>query len=142
MSVHIAAHCPGNCAQHPLTDSLIVRMRSGARWGDILYVPPTVEDEMRVEEYVREIVPTRESMKMKAYADMIERMAKQKKITKAMRPCKWLYLEEDGKTYSKHLTGAHCWAWEYVDPKTGKVEHPHTCKHLHPNEFGWRSEWD
>lgn len=136
---HSAASCPGNCARHPLTTPLISRMMSGVRWGDILYAPKTEEESARDEEFVRDYEKSRESVKMRTYAQMQSKLPKKGKI---MRPCKWMYMNEDGKTYSQHITGAQCWAWEYVDPKTGKHETPHTCKHLHPNEFGWRDEWN
>jgi hypothetical protein len=40
------------------------------------------------------------------------------------------------------LTGSECWAHEYHDPRTKALKTPHTCKRLHPNEDGWRDEWD
>jgi len=76
-------------------------------------------------------------------------------IRKIQEPCKWLYLDEKapkhewrttrtGKReppYRLHLTGAECWAFEYHDPKTGKLQIKHTCDHLHPGEEGWCAEW-
>ena len=136
---HSARHCYGNCAQHPLVDPTICRMmHTGARWGDILYVPMSEAQETEAVEYMRDIEKTCDSHKMKAYALMVERLKKDK----VLKPCKWLYLNADGRTYSKHLTGAQCWAWEYVDPKTKKTEHPHTCKHCHPGEAEWHAAWD
>ena len=77
-------------------------------------------------------------------------------IRKVQEPCKWLYLDEkaprhewrtlrDGKReppYRPYLTGAECWAFEYHDPKTGKLQVKHTCDHLHPGEEGWMTNWD
>lgn len=135
---HSAALCPGNCAIHPLSDPMIVRLSSGARWGDVLYAPKTADEIVAEEEYMRDYEKVRESVKMRTYAQMQGSLRK----GKIMRPCKWMYMNDDGKSYSKHLTGAQCWAWEYTDPKTGKTECPHTCKYLHSNEFGWRDEWN
>lgn len=78
------------------------------------------------------------------------------RIRKVQEPCKWLYLDEkapksewwrtrDGKLnppYRPHLTGGECWAFEYHDPKTGKLQVKHTCDRLHPGEEGWCSEWN
>jgi len=127
--------CPGKCLRHPLADELVIRMESGVRWGDILYVPEKAIDE----EYIREYEKIRDSSKMRTYAHMQGKLTHKNKI---MRPCKWVYLNVEDNTYSTHLSGAQCWAWEYDDPRTGKRECPHTCKHLHPNEFGWRDEWN
>jgi hypothetical protein len=114
-------------------------MSSGARWGDIILTAPRTSEEIAAEEaYVTELALSKESVKMRTYAQTQASVRR----GKVMKPCKWLYLNEDGKTYSEHLTGAQCWAWEYVDPKTGKTQCPHTCKHLHPGEFGWRDEWE
>ena len=77
-------------------------------------------------------------------------------IDKMDEPCRWLYCDESvpkskWKMNAKgeycapvvnHLTGAHCWAHEYQDPKTKLWHKPHACKRLHPNEDGWRDEWD
>ena len=77
-------------------------------------------------------------------------------IRKIQEPCKWLYLDEkapkfewqttrDGKReppHRPHLTGAECWAYEYHDPKTGKLQVKHTCDRLHPGEEGWMTEWN
>jgi hypothetical protein len=74
---------------------------------------------------------------------------------KIQRPCKWLYCDDkapksqwhkdkDGKLCAPrrdHMTGAECWAWEYVDPKTKQHKKPHTCPYLHPGEPGWCKEW-
>ena len=79
----------------------------------------------------------------------------QRAIGKVDEPCRWLYCDE---TAPKHLwtknakgescapvrqalTGAACWAHEYVHPKSGLLLKPHTCKRLHPNEDGWRPVW-
>jgi hypothetical protein len=138
-TVHRADQCYGNCSLHPLVDKTIARMmHSSALWGDILYVPMTAEKEAEIVEYARDLDKLCESHKMKAYALLVDRMKK----GKTLKPCKWLYLNEDGKTYSKHLTGAQCWAWEYIDPKTGKVEKPHSCKHLHPGDHDWCDAWN
>lgn len=78
------------------------------------------------------------------------------RIRKIQEPCKWLYLDEKapkhewrrtrtGKMeppYRPHLSGAECWAFEYHDPKTGKLQIKHTCDHLHPGEEGWHEEWN
>ena len=77
-------------------------------------------------------------------------------IGKVDEPCKWLYCNEKAPKHlwTKNargqlcaplqvgLSGAECWAHEYHDPKSKRLETPHTCKRLHPNEDGWRDEWD
>ena len=77
-------------------------------------------------------------------------------IDKIDEPCKWLYCNEKAPKHLwtknnrgqlcapllQGLSGAECWAHEYHDPKSKKLEKPHTCKRLHPNEDGWRDEWD
>ena len=77
-------------------------------------------------------------------------------IGKVDEPCKWLYCNEKAPKHLwtknsrgqlcapllQGLSGAECWAHEYHDPKSKKLEKPHTCKRLHPNEDGWRDEWD
>lgn len=142
ISSHSSRHCPGNCSIHPLTDSMIVRMMSGVRWGDIIYaVPKTEAEKVAEEEYIRDFEVIQASSRMRAYAQRQERVVAVTKKKKIERPCKWLYIKEDN-TYSKHLTGACCWAWEYTDPKTGRRETPRTCTHIHPDEFLWRSEWN
>jgi len=81
---------------------------------------------------------------------------RERHIGKIDEPCRWLYCDEsapktqwtkNGKgelcaPVRKCLTGAQCWAHEYKDPKTGQWIKPHTCKRLHPNEDGWRDQWD
>ena len=77
-------------------------------------------------------------------------------IDKVDEPCKFLYCDErsDKATWKKDergklcapirriLTGSECWAHEYHDPRSKALLTPHTCKRLHPNEPGWRSEWN
>jgi len=77
-------------------------------------------------------------------------------IGKIDSPCRWLYCDEKAPKSSwrknakgelcapimKALTGSQCWAHEYLDPKTKQFKKPHTCKHLHPGEDGWRHEWE
>jgi hypothetical protein len=77
-------------------------------------------------------------------------------IRKNDRPCKWLYCDEkvpksqwrkdeNGTLCAplrNALTGSQCWGHEFVNPKTGKLEKPHKCGHLHPGEAGWRAEWN
>jgi hypothetical protein len=81
---------------------------------------------------------------------------KQRHIDKVDAPCKFLYCDEKAPKSQwttnakgdrcaplrKALTGSQCWAHEYTHPKTGAVIKPHTCKRLHPNEDGWRDQWD
>lgn len=77
-------------------------------------------------------------------------------IDKVDSPCKFLYCDEKAPksqwtTNAKGercapmrqgLTGSECWAHEYHDPRSKALLKPHSCKHLHPNEDGWRDEWD
>jgi hypothetical protein len=77
-------------------------------------------------------------------------------IDKIDEPCKFLYCDEhsDKRTWKKDdrgklcapirkaLTGSECWAHEYHDPRSNNLLTPHTCKRLHPNEPGWRNEWN
>ena len=74
-------------------------------------------------------------------------------IKKVDRPCKWLYCDEEAPKVRnsrgelaapirRHVTGAQCWAHEFINPRTGQWERPHKCSHQHPEEPGWRSEWN
>ena len=79
-----------------------------------------------------------------------------RQIGKIDSPCRWLYCNEAAPKSQwtinakkelcapvlKALTGSQCWAHEYLDPKSKQLKKPHTCKHLHPGEDGWRHEWD
>jgi hypothetical protein len=81
---------------------------------------------------------------------------RERHIDKVDAPCKWLYCNEAAPkslwtTNSKGercapllkgLSGSQCWAHEYQDPKSKAWIKPHTCKRLHPNEDGWRDEWN
>jgi len=78
------------------------------------------------------------------------------RIRKIQEPCKWLYLDEkapkhewrmtrSGKReppYRPYLSGAECWAYEYHDPKTGKLQVKHTCEEWNTNVEGWCEEWN
>ena len=77
-------------------------------------------------------------------------------IRQVGKPCKWLYCDEkvpksqwrkdeNGKLCAplrNYVTGSQCWAHEYVNPKTGRLEKPHKCAHLHPGQGGWMPEWE
>ena len=81
---------------------------------------------------------------------------KERHIGKIDEPCKFLYCNEKapksqwtknakGESCApllKALTHSECWAHEYHHPKTKVLMKPHTCKRLHPNEDGWREEWN
>jgi len=81
---------------------------------------------------------------------------KERAIGKVNEPCRWLYCDEAApkNMWTKNakgeacapvrqaLTGAACWAHEYVHPKSGLLVKPHTCKRLHPNEDGWQAVWN
>jgi hypothetical protein len=81
---------------------------------------------------------------------------KERHIDKVDAPCKFLYCDERAPKSQwttnakgercaplrKALTGSECWAHEYKHPKTGAILKPHTCKRLHPNEDGWREQWN
>ena len=80
---------------------------------------------------------------------------KQRAIGKVNEPCRWLYCDESAPksmwtTNAKGdscapvrqaLTGAACWAHEYIHPESGLLLKPHSCKRLHPNEDGWLAAW-
>jgi hypothetical protein len=80
---------------------------------------------------------------------------KERAIGKVNEPCRWLYCDEKApkSMWTKNakgdlcapvrmaLTGAQCWAHEYVHPKSGLLVKPHTCKRLHPGEDGWLVVW-
>ena len=74
-------------------------------------------------------------------------------LKKVDRPCKWLYCDESvpkvrnargemAAPIRRNVTGAQCWAHEFINPRTGQWERPHKCSHQHPGEPGWRSEWN
>jgi hypothetical protein len=80
----------------------------------------------------------------------------QRAIGKVNEPCRWLYCDEKAPDHMwttnakgercapvrQALTGAACWAHEYIHPKSGLLLKPHTCKRLHPNEDGWMVQWN
>jgi hypothetical protein len=62
-------------------------------------------------------------------------------------PCKWLYnCKGDRKTGGAKPTTLHisteCWSHMYHDPASGKLIEPRVCFMLHPDEPGWRKEWE
>jgi len=82
---------------------------------------------------------------------------KDRHIDKLDQPCKYLYCDESAPKHlwkkkdtsgkpcapvRMELTGSECWAHEYHDPRTNALMIHHACKYLHPNEDGWRDEWD
>jgi hypothetical protein len=104
-----------------------------------------------------------EAYKMATYAEIqgIKNLrptgkGRERAIGKQDKPCRWLYCNEAAPKSQwtknakgelcapvmKALTGSQCWAHEYLDPKTKAMKKPHTCKHLHPGEDGWRSQWE
>ena len=102
-----------------------------------------------------------EAYKMAIYAEIqgvknLRGHGRDRQIGKIDSPCRWLYCDEKApkSTWRKNakgelcapvlkaLTGSQCWAHEYLDPKTKVMKKPHTCKHLHPGEDGWRHEWE
>ena len=101
-----------------------------------------------------------QSFDMKNYAEEVaitvrKGLKRHEESKKICKPCKWLYCNEaapkalwfkgaDGKLCApkvSYVTGAQCWAHEYVDPKTQVKKAPHKCPYLHPGEEGWCSEW-
>jgi len=56
------------------------------------------------------------------------------------RPCKWMVGKERQESLARGEVLC-CWAWEFKNPKTGKIEKPRTCMFQHPGEDGWRDEW-
>lgn len=102
-----------------------------------------------------------ESSRMFNYAEFQRHLnsrgrGRDRHIDKVDEPCKFLYCDEsvpknlwkkdtNGKLCAPmriSLTGSECWAHEYHDPRSKALKTPHTCKRLHPNEDGWRDEWD
>jgi len=102
-----------------------------------------------------------ESSRMFNYAESQRHLnsrgrGKDRHIDKIDEPCKFLYCDESvpkslwkkddrGKLCAPiriALTGSECWAHEYHDPRSKALKAPHTCKRLHPNEDGWRDEWN
>ena len=82
---------------------------------------------------------------------------KDRHIEKIDEPCKFLYCDEHAPKGEWRLNpkgvlcaplrralvaGSECWAHEYHHPKTKVLMKPHTCAHMHPNENGWRVEWN
>ena len=78
-------------------------------------------------------------------------------IEKMDEPCKFLYCDERAPKREwrlnakgvlcaplrRHIVvGSECWAHEYTNPKTKIIMKPRTCARLHPNEVGWREEWN
>jgi hypothetical protein len=79
---------------------------------------------------------------------------KDRHIDKIDEPCKFIYCDESAPKNlwrmnerrklcapeRLYLTGSRCWGHNVLNPTTGRLETP--CKRLHPDEDGWRDEWD
>ena len=117
-------------------------------WGDLCYMEtlqdeakltPFQKQELAAKAIVEETarVLLRESRLRERYAEKMNDIAhmglkRNEEVKKKPVPCKWLYADESvpkslwrknekGERCAPlagHLTGAQCWAWEYVDPKT------------------------
>ena len=143
----------------------------GIGWGDIIYDEMVEEEKNESAEAKQKRLNAAaaadlqaslgiQSFEMKSHAEKVailvrKGLKKNDEIKKICKPCKWLYCNEaapkalwykgaDGKLCApkvSYVTGAACWAHEYVDPKTKVKKAPHKCPYLHPGEEGWCDEW-
>lgn len=159
--------CDGhNCRYHPLhypeLASFTQAVTSGMKWGDLLYEDDmaALAKETPAQKAAREAKSLREdrerqlaceAARMQKEAEMVEFRSKMglkrgEAPRKASIPCKKLYsCCGDKKTGGAKPTTLHvsseCWAWEYTDPRDGRIKAPRTCPWLHPGEEGWHAEW-
>lgn len=158
---HPASLCTGNCALHPLLQHDYDRFMNSAwgDWNEELYATER-ERETAAETAKRLAIEAQRETERKLEAEVIrqELYARelafrqsigQKKAPKGAKPapklieepCKWLYAVpgKDG-VFSKSLC-SECWGHEYTDAK-GVFHAPRKCQYLHPNQAGWKSEWN
>jgi len=140
---HSADFCDGNCQIHPLMrpDFLMPWANINDMEFERIEAAMTPEErEHRIEELATEAACRRieqEALIRAQYARSSKERAligvkRGQKPVKIQLPCKWVIGE---------FAGQECWAWEYMDPKSGKRECPHTCQRLHPGEAGWNPDW-
>lgn len=145
----------------------LVWLNERANWADLVDIEEAAflaaesaaarAKRLAAEEALRqERLATCESSVMASYADFQKSRntvvvgkgrERETHLRKVGGPCKWLYCDEAAKKggvapLRNKLTGAQCWAWEYLDPKTRTWKRPHTCAHLHPGEEGWLPQWN
>jgi len=154
---HSGEQCPGNCKQHPLTDSLFLSIRNamdaGLGMGDIVY--------NEVEQMIAQETPEQRAARLAADAayDLasqkgIERYSVTKKAEKwcgkegqmkfrVPRPCKYasLFLQRIcAACESKVPEGQNCCsAGKCREPLAGCWSHEHSqsCIYVHPDEPQW-----
>lgn len=159
---HPVSLCTGNCALHPLLQYDYHRFANSAwgDWNEELYAAER-ERESAAETAKREALEAQREAERKLEAEVIrqELYARelafrqsigQKKAPKGAakpapklieEPCKWLYAVpgKDG-VFSKSVC-SECWGHEYTDAK-GVFHAPRKCQYTHPNQAGWKSEWN
>ena len=76
-----------------------------------------------------------------AFRQQLKKQKGQKEVPKIPHPCKWLYADPDNERVFRNSVCAECWAHDYTDAK-GIHKSPRKCEYLHPDEAGWKPEWN
>jgi hypothetical protein len=76
-----------------------------------------------------------------AFRQQLKKQKGQKEVPKIPHPCKWLYADPEKEHVFKNSVCAECWAHDYTDAK-GVHKSPRKCEYLHPDEDGWKPEWN
>ena len=169
---HTANQCVGNCEFHSLARLGNEATIGGLSWASVVEMeleekercetPIQREAKLELEKAEAEQRSLQnQASRMYNYSQDQKNLnmrgkGRDRHVNKLDSPCKWLFCDETvpkkmwatnarGEKCApvlNHLTGAQCWAHEYQDPKTKAWLKPHSCKYLHPNEDGWRDEWD
>ena len=153
--------CMGKCSYHPLITSYILPLIHpelyDTTWGDYssefeqAYL--ALETAIQKCERLRREADEAEKKRIEAEThvrflysremhDKSLRGVKRNEAPKKFdRPCKWMVGKDKEDSLAKGETPC-CWAWEFKNPKTGKMERPRSCMYQHPSEHGWRKEWN
>ena len=153
--------CMGNCMIHSLITPNILPLAHPelyqTTWGDYssdfeevlrsLETPSQKEERLRreVEEIEKKRIESETQLRFIYSREMHDKslrgVRKNESPKKYDRPCKWMVGKDKEDSIARGDIPC-CWAWEFTNPKTGKIERPRSCMYQHPTESGWREEWD
>jgi hypothetical protein len=159
---HPVSLCTGNCAMHPLLQHDYDKFMnySWGNWNEELFAADraretAAETAKRIAaEAARDAAAAVEAEAIRQHLYATELAFKQsigqKKLPKGAekpaqklieQPCKWLYAVPGKDGVFSHKPCAECWGHEYTDAKGIKLA-PHKCQYIHPNQPGWKAEWN
>jgi len=162
---HPADLCTGeNCNQHTLLNNpILFKMFQaidvwGQSWGDFIcdeeeemlnaetddervirLAAITAADEQRLleQEAIRQAAYAAEV----AFRQQLKKRKGDKEVPKIPGPCKWLYAVAGKDGVFSNSVCSECWAHDYTDAK-GVHKSPRKCEYIHPDEAGWKPEWN